>query len=891
MSREIAFWRTAALTLVAALPVAAAAAQERHILVGHVPAGAQKAAPIGRLPPTSPLNLAIGLPVRDQAGLSRLLQEVSDPASPSYRHYLTPEQFTERFGPTEADYQTVIAFAKAHGLAVTGTHPHRMLLDVTGSVADIERAFQTTLRTYRHPTEARQFYAPEQEPSVEADVPIQDISGLSNFRLPHPKNRKPVPVSAPATPSPKALGSWPGGQFIGSDFRAAYTPGVALNGAGQMVGLLEFDGYYTNDITTYESFANLPNVPVQVVLLDGFNGTPTTGPNSGNGEVALDIEMVIAMAPGLSGVVVYEAGPAGLANDILSAMSTNTAIKQFSCSWSFGTTPRPTMDGLFQKMAVQGQSFADASGDTGAFVGDWPEPDDDPYITLVGGTTLATCEPGGAWLSETAWNAPDLGDGTSGGYTVNYPIATTAPWQQGISMSANGGSTTQRNIPDVAMVADDIFLVADNGQQQVSGGTSAAVQLWAAFNALVNQQAVASGQGPVGFVNPALYALGKSASYSAVFNDITAGNNSPDGTAPDFFAVPGYDLCTGWGSPAGGSLILALATPNRLVITPGRGFTANGPVGGPFTVTAQSLSLTNSGASTLSWSLSNTSLWLSASPVGGVLVPGGAAGMVTASLNPAANTLAAGVYTANVQLVDTSTGLAQTRQFTVQVGQELVQDGGFEAGDFAYWNLSGPDAAANNFVDNGTAFGSPLTPYAGNYFADLGQSNSLAYLSQTLPTRAGQPYLLSFWLQCADLGAGTTPNQFLAQWNGTNVLNDVNVGVFGWAKMQYVVVAAGASTVLQFSFLNTPGVFGLDEVSVVPIPLPTVQSVSQAGGAVTLQWASMAGVSYQVQYKTSLASANWNNLGSPINATGSTTSASDTPNPGTPRFYRIALVP
>ena len=120
----------------------------------------------------------------------------------------------------------------------------------------------------------------------------------------------------------------------------------------------------------------------------------------------------------------------------------------------------------------------------------------------------------------------------AGGYTVNYSIAGYAPWQQGINMSVNQGSTTWRNIPDVAMVADDIIIVADNGQQEVSGGTSAAVQLWAAFNALVNQQAAASGQQPVGFINPAIYALGKSASYSAVFDDITAGNNSTEWGRP-----------------------------------------------------------------------------------------------------------------------------------------------------------------------------------------------------------------------------------------------------------------------------------------------------------------------------------------------------------------------
>ena len=506
------------------------------------------------------------------------------------------------------------------------------------------------------------------------------------------------------------------------------------------------------DILDYERLANLPNVPLQIVLLDGFDGFPIQGTNAANSEVALDIEMVISMAPGLSNVVVYEAGPMpplgnGQPIDVLSAMAANTAIKQFSCSWDFGSTPRGTMDGYFQMMAVRGQSFFNASGDSGAFTGDWPEPDDDPYITQVGGTALATCATNGAWLSETTWNAPDYYEASSGGYTANaeYSIAATAPWQQGINMSANQGSTTLRNIPDVAMVADDILIVADRGVLEVSGGTSAAVQLWAAFNALANQQAAASGQPPVGFINPAIYALGKSASYAALFNDITAGNNSTSsGAAPVFPAVAGYDLCTGWGTPAGGSLILALATPDRLVITPGRGFAANGPVGGPFTATTQSLSLTNSGTSPLNWSLSNTSPWLDVSPASGTLTPGGAAATVTASLNAAGNNLTKGVYTANVRLTNTTSGLVQTRQFTLQVGQELVQDGGFEAGDFAYWNLAGSDAGYYNFADNGTAYGWPAVPYDGNYFADLGQLDSLAYLSQTLPTRGGQLYLLSF---------------------------------------------------------------------------------------------------------------------------------------------------
>ena len=142
--------------------------------------------PVGRLPGAQRLNLAIGLPLRNQQELDALLQQLYDPASPNYRRYLTPEQFTERFGPTETDYQALMDFAKSNGLTVTVTHPNRVVLDVAGTVTDIEKAFHLTLRVYRHPPEARDFYAPDVEPSVDFGVPILHISGLDNYSLPHP---------------------------------------------------------------------------------------------------------------------------------------------------------------------------------------------------------------------------------------------------------------------------------------------------------------------------------------------------------------------------------------------------------------------------------------------------------------------------------------------------------------------------------------------------------------------------------------------------------------------------------------------------------------------------------------------------------------------------------
>jgi hypothetical protein len=141
------------------------------------------------------------------------------------------------------------------------------------------------------------------------------------------------------------------------------------------------------------------------------------------------------------------------------------------------------------------------------------------------------------------------------------------------------------------------------------------------------------------------------------------------------------------------------------------------------------------------------------------------------------------------------------------------------------------------------------------------------------------------------VGSGTTPNQFIAQWNGSTLTNIVNAGVFDWMNMSYVVVAAGANTVLEFAARNDPGTFALDDVSVVPMPLPSFQSIRESSGTVKFTWTTMAGMAYQIQYKTNLTSANWINLGSPTNATSGIMSASDVISPGLIRFYRIELVP
>ena len=247
-----------------------------QVLHGHVPPAIARfqLQPMGLLPATNRLHLAIGLPMRNQAALDKLLAQIYDPASTNYHHYLTPGQFAERFGPTEQDYQALIAFAQSNGLTVKATYPNRLLLDVSGSVATVEKVFHVTLRTYQHPVEDRPFFAPDTDPAIDFNIPILHVGGLDNYAIARPASlKKNSPINRPAGVA-LASGSGPSSQYMGKDFRAAYAPGVTLNGAGQIVGLLEFEGFYSNDIATYETMAGIPPITILTNLVNGFSGTP-----------------------------------------------------------------------------------------------------------------------------------------------------------------------------------------------------------------------------------------------------------------------------------------------------------------------------------------------------------------------------------------------------------------------------------------------------------------------------------------------------------------------------------------------------------------------------------------------------------------------------------------
>jgi kumamolisin len=542
--------------MLAVMPKAQAQYLDTHHVRDAVRDGVAKQ--VGRLPESQILSLDIVLPVRDQAGLDAFVADVSNPLSFSYRRYLTVPEFTARFGPTAADYDAVVKFAKAQGLAVTGGTRDGMEVQVKGPVSAIESAFHLNLRIYQHPTEDRTFYAPDREPTTSLAFPLWHISGLDDYSIPHPMFVKKSAYAQAHGVAPELLvthattGSGPSGSFLGSDMRAAYYGGTALTGAGQNLGLFEYLGTDLADLNTYfKNVGQTNNVPITLLSTDGTSTScvdSRAGGDCDDTEQTLDMTQSIGMAPGLASLVMY-IGSTDTA--IISAMTTHSPLPTtIGCSWGWTPADPTTLDPYFEKMAAQGQTFFAASGDDSTWSSRneaWPA--DDAHVISVGGTDLVTTGAAGAWASETAW--VDSGGGIS-------PDKIKIPtWQQlsGVINSSNKGSTTYRNGPDVAANANFTFYTCADQTACLAneyGGTSFATPMWAAFIALANEQLAANGDAPVGFMDPTIYAENVTSTYGTDFHDIISGKSGK------YSAVTGYDLVTGWGSPKA-ALITTLA--------------------------------------------------------------------------------------------------------------------------------------------------------------------------------------------------------------------------------------------------------------------------------------------------------------------------------------------
>jgi hypothetical protein len=568
------------LTFQTGFPPVSQQPQGQQQLSGYITPMMAAAPLVGPVPQSTMMMLAIALPVQvPQAGpysgitLAALAQQVSDPSNPSYRNYLTPAQTVATYSPTVADYTTLTNFATANGLSAV-TYANRILLDVTGTAGQIGQMLFTNFNYYSRP-DGSTFFAPDREPSTALTLPLLRVAGLDNAILP----------TYGGTP-----GSGPKGEFIGNDFRNIYLPDCVtsgLSGAGQSIGLLELEGNNPNDIEAYAALAGISPTITTVTFTSTFASSLN---DDGNQEAPLDIEVAMSMAPRAQ-IVVYQA-PEGhtfgdnFTDDILNAMAYPATVgapfsNQLSSSW------RASLDSSGQQslniMAAQGQSFFQSSGDSGSFTQNPTDIRIAANITLVGGTQVLTFgstqrpqetvwansafASGGGFFGPSATNDQFFGGTISG---VQLPL-----YQSDFVNAANMGSGMYRNFPDVSMLAANVTLVytsasGTSGTVQALQGTSISAPLWAAFTALVNQQAQTASVKTVGFANPILYGIAGTsvALYDACFNDITTGFNTPIGTTTPpvngFPAVTGYDLATGLGSPTCG-LIRQLSSPTPTV--------------------------------------------------------------------------------------------------------------------------------------------------------------------------------------------------------------------------------------------------------------------------------------------------------------------------------------
>jgi len=576
--------------------------------IGAAPEMPRGAAVVGAAQPAKDLRLYVALEPRDPAGLERFATAVSTPGSPVFGQYLTVPQFAQRFGATPEQVAAVRSALAARGLRVGPAAANRLSLPVNATVAQVESAFAISIERVRLAS-GRVAHANDRPPAVPAPAApfVQGVIGLDDLTLSRRRDldgdRSPL-IGSATTASPttsvvtggtqpcaeaqqtgKELGGYTADQ-IASAYRFSDFYAAGNFGAGQTIALLELEPFLPADIATYQSCYG---TDVDVTAVD-VNGGP--GPYKGeDGEAALDIEQLIGLAPGAD-IVVYQAPNSAAAEaEILSAYVEQNTAKVMSSSWGIcekwvENEVAAAMDTLLQEAAAQGQSFFVAAGDEGSTdcyesEGDHDKslavdfPGSHPFATDVGGTRME--EPTATTPTEYLWNeSPHWGAG-GGGLSEHFPMPAyqqqAAPDLGVIDELSSGddcGFSYCRQVPDVSANAslETGYVTHTEDEWSVSGGTSAAAPLWAAFAALTNASPACRGHS-IGFANPALYAIAGDA-YAANFHDVTGARpggmpttNRFDSAEP-FPAKPGYDMATGLGTPKGGALaasLCALAAP------------------------------------------------------------------------------------------------------------------------------------------------------------------------------------------------------------------------------------------------------------------------------------------------------------------------------------------
>ena len=468
---------------------------------------------------------------------------------------LSHEEFNAQYAADPADFQTIRTFAQQHGLTVdegASSLPRRTIV-LKGTAEAMEKAFGVQLNSYEDKKRKKRFHGFEGTISLPADhaEPIEAVLGLDSrpIATPHFRRRDADPdrrkKKKPTAAQPQS--------FSAVQVTQLYSFPTNLNGSGQTIGILELGGGYTDsDLQTYFSGLGLSVPNVVAVSVDGGTNSPGD-PNGADGEVELDIQVAGSVAPSAN-IAVYFAPNTdqGFIDAITTAVhDTTNKPSVLSISWggpesSWSQSSITALDNACQSAGALGVSITVASGDSGSSDGtngtvvDFPA--SSPHVLACGGTELFAS---GTQISEEiVWDDQSAGGGASGGgFSTSFAVPT---WQSSALPSGSSG----RGVPDVSGDAspESGYNVVVDGQQEVVGGTSAVAPLYAGLIALVNQQLAQQGSPSAGFINPTLY-LNASA-----FNDITQGNNGA------YSAGPGWDACTGLGSPKGTSIVTALTT-------------------------------------------------------------------------------------------------------------------------------------------------------------------------------------------------------------------------------------------------------------------------------------------------------------------------------------------
>ncbi|MGB9029743.1 MAG: S53 family serine peptidase [Acidobacteriaceae bacterium] len=463
---------------------------------------------------------------------------------------VSSEEFDAQYAADPASFEALRAFAHQNGLAVdeSASSLSRRTMVMRGTAQAMERAFGVELHDYEDAATKKRYHTFTGRTSLPAaHAPLVDaVLGLDARPIAKPhfrflKNQKKsanAAAAAAASPTP----------FNPPAVAELYDFPTSANGEGETIGILELGGgYQTSDIQTY--FSGLGLTPPKVVAVSVDGGTNAPGdPNGADGEVALDIQVAGTIASGAR-IAVYFAPNTdqGFIDAITTAVhDTTNKPSVLSISWggpesTWAQTSVTALDDACQSAAALGVTITVASGDNGSSDGvtdgqnhvDFPA--SSPHVLACGGTELIGS--GSTIAEEVVWNDGSNGGATGGGFSAIFPAPT---WQAGVT----GFSGTMRGVPDVAGDAspESGYNILVDGQQEVVGGTSAVAPLWAALITLINQMKGT----PVGFVNASLYGD------ASDFRDIRSGNNGA------FSAGPGWDACTGLGSPNGQEIAGAL---------------------------------------------------------------------------------------------------------------------------------------------------------------------------------------------------------------------------------------------------------------------------------------------------------------------------------------------